>query len=359
MTVIRPDPLTQLADHGLALFFMTTAPTPLKQFSDVSTQIATLRDRGMLIDDEKKAERYLKNVGYFRLSAYWHNNRKVKIDEHGEPITKNGDVVREDEFEDGTSFDTTLSLYIFDRQLRIIILDAIQRVEISVRARIVSTLGPVCREAHSKLKLGVYKSNFIQPQKGQTQSVWDKWRERQAWLLSESSRERFIKHYVSKHGSLENLPIWVAAEVWDFGCTSHLYLGLAPKYGQSISSAYGIEDQRVLETWMTSLNFVRNICAHHRRLWNRRITKQPSPMKLGESELMDHLWDISDEDHPKPLNNRVYFILCMLQYMMKQISPKSTWHFKVHELIDNADNPELCQESMGFTKGWKKMDLWN
>jgi len=335
-----------------------TSIISLKQFSDIDAQIEILRSRGMTIENEDKAKRYLQNVGYFRLSAYWHNNRVVKLDCDKNPIKKNRDLVREDKFVDGTSFNEILSLYIFDRQLRIIILDAIQRVEISVRAKIVNELGPLNRKAHSTLVLGAYKSNFIQPSKGSTNSVWNIWQTRQTQLLAESCRERFIMHHVAKYGSLEELPIWVAAEVWDFGCTSHLYGGLVPARAQRISMSYGIDDQRILETWMATFNFVRNICAHHRRMWNRGITKQPSPIKLGDSELMDHLWDTTGET-PRPMNNKAYFVLCMLQYLMKHISPNSTWHFKVRELIENTEKPEFYENSMGFTKGWKKEKLWN
>ena len=330
---------------------------PLKQFSDIETQIETLRSRGMIIDDKEKAKRYLQNVGYFRLSAYWHNSRVVRLDDKGNPIKQNRDVVREDQFVEGTSFNDILSLYIFDRHLRIIILDAIQRVEISVRAKIVNELGPLSRKAHTELVLGAYKSNFTQPRKGGADSVWNIWQSRQAKLLAESSRERFIMHHVSKYGSLNELPIWVAAEVWDFGCTSHLFNGLAPARAQSISRSYGIEDQRILETWMTTLNFVRNICAHHRRMWNRGITKQPSPIKLGDSDLMDHLWDTTGQT-PRPMNTKIYFVLCMLQYLMKHISPNSLWHFKVLNLLDNTLDKPFYETSMGFTKGWQTQKLW-
>ena len=111
MPVIRPVPLTQLSDHGLALFMLP----PLKQFCEIDVNLVTLKARGMAIHDEEKAKRYLNNIGYFRLSAYWHNERKVKLDKDGHELKKDGDVVRDDDFLDGTSFEETLSLYIFDR----------------------------------------------------------------------------------------------------------------------------------------------------------------------------------------------------------------------------------------------------
>jgi len=250
-----------------------------------------------------------------------------------------------------------LSLYIFDRQLRIIILDAIQRVEISVRSQLVKTLGSIDRQAHKKLILGCYRSNFLKEDKYGNVG-WDIWQSKHEALLSASAKERFIKHQVDKFGTLEQIPVWVAAEVWDFGCTSHLLAGLAPRHAQDVATYFGVNDGDVLISWMKTFNFVRNICAHHRRLWNRRVTKQPKLIKPEENDLLAHLWDTSVLV-PQPLNNKVYSVMCLLQYLMKTISPRSKWFLKVHNLTANFNNFQEHAESMGFPKDWEKLELWS
>ena len=204
------------------------------------------------------------------------------------------------------------------------------------------------------MPIGCYKTTFLNG-RGGAASGWDQWQDRHELLLTNSQRERFIKHEISKYGTLDNLPIWVSAEVWDFGCTQHLYAGLHPILARKISSFYHIDDAQVLISWMKSFNFVRNICAHHRRMWNRRIVNQPRLIKAEDSELLSHLWT----EDGQPINNNIYSVLCILQYLMRHISPRSQWYFKVIELMANFNQYEKHREAMGFPENWRGMRLWN
>jgi len=94
--------------------------TYTKPFLTIAQQIEQLKSRGMLFADESKATYYLENLNYYRLSAYWLPFEK----EHSSHT-----------FKQGTQFEKVLEFYIFDRELRLLMLDAIERIEVSVRTR--------------------------------------------------------------------------------------------------------------------------------------------------------------------------------------------------------------------------------
>ena len=91
-------------------------------------QIDLLASKGLLIPDRQRTARQLKNISYYRLSAYM-LPYKEKI----------GDAISS-KFKKGSTWDMIYRLYVFDRKLRLLVFDAIERVEIAVRAQIVHQL---------------------------------------------------------------------------------------------------------------------------------------------------------------------------------------------------------------------------
>lgn len=90
---------------------------PPKTFAE---QVELLVSRGMEIEDPERAERYLSHLNYYRLAAYWL------------PCEQDHST---HSFKSGTSFNTVLAHYIFDRELRLLVMDAIERLEVSLRTR--------------------------------------------------------------------------------------------------------------------------------------------------------------------------------------------------------------------------------
>ena len=110
-----------------------------KQFLTTDQQVALLRSRGMAITNENKAKERLARIGYYRLSAYWFPNRKsVQYLDPADNRTKTRIL---DDFRDGTTFSDALDFYVFDKKLRLIVLDALERVEIGIRTDIAILLG--------------------------------------------------------------------------------------------------------------------------------------------------------------------------------------------------------------------------
>ena len=163
-----------------------------------------------------------------------------------------------------------------------------------------------------------------------------------------------MKHYRREHGL--PLPIWVAVETWDFGMFSILYTGMQYKDQQNIAIKYGFSEPKVFASWLRSLNYIRNICAHHSRLWNRNVVDQPKLSKRGEVPDLDLF---RGEDH---LVARAFLIFCIMQNLLNQICPNSHWNQRFKQLM--SEFPEVSAggvsaNDMGLIKGWETWPLWH
>ena len=182
----------------------------------VDEQVELLRSRGLVIEDRQAAAHWLRMVGYYRLSGYWYPYRERRPDS----LLRPGQPTREDHFVDGTTFEQITELYDFDRRLKLLALEAVERIEISMRFRVGYTLGR--RGAYAHLDPADLDASFDAPRPDKP-SRYAEWRDR---LASEQARssEDFVVHFRARYS--DQLPVWVATEVLDFGGLSVLYSGL-------------------------------------------------------------------------------------------------------------------------------------
>jgi abortive infection bacteriophage resistance protein len=300
----------------------------------------------MGISDTIRAEACLHRIGYYRLSGYAYPFR------HRELIT-NSDGSRSERlfenFRPGTQFAKVMDLYVFDKKLRLLFLDAIERIEVGLRVEIALLLGR--RGAFSHRDSATFNAYFsaTDPCSGETphQKLIAK-----LDTAFERSREEFADHYRSKYKS--QLPIWMSIELWDFGTLSNILHGMREADLDEIARLYNLPRRNLLASWAQSINFIRNICAHHGRLWNRAVVQQPSPGRRGEIPDFEHL--VNDE-HAK---RRLYATAAVLQYLMKFIHPTSTWGVRLRDHLKTfPDSPHLSHRHMGFPEGWHALSLWN
>lgn len=272
----------------------------------------------MIVEDISSAEFYLQHLNYYRLSAYW-------LPYESDHATHT--------FKPGTSFTDVLNLYIFDRELRLLVLDAIERVEVSVRCQWAYQLAHQ-HGSHAHLD----ESLALKQQRWQTNL--DK-------LKNEVDRsdEAFIKHMQETYE--ERLPpIWAACEVMSMGLLSRWYNNLKPMpTRRAIASVYGI-DEKVLESWLHHLSLVRNICAHHSRLWNREFTITPQLPRNKPVGLATQC---------QPKSRKLYNTLVILLHCLKVIAPQHHWRMRLKELITRHSIPVTA---MDFPVGWEQMTIW-
>ncbi|NIB39089.1 abortive phage resistance protein [Pseudomaricurvus alkylphenolicus] len=321
---------------------MTPAPKPWKSFEE---QLDLLHERGLLIDQPEAAMSYLERLGYYRLSGYWYPFRQLDDapQEDGATVPK-----RLDAFISNSHFEEVVKLYVFDKKLRLLALDALERIEMALRVDIAHLLGE--QDIHAHENPDCFHGRFSKqikrrgPATGKT--------EHQAWLekyrshLKRARREPFVAHYQSKYGLL---PVWVAIEVWDFGMMSRLYAGMKWPDQDRIAAKYGAADGRIFASWLRSLNFIRNVSAHHSRLWNINV--------LERSNLL------FDDEYWQALNNaRPFFYFCLIQKLMRVICPNSTWAERFEGVTGEfpaTGSGAVKLADFGLLEGWQEWDLWS
>lgn len=330
--------------YGSVFFFVALLMAYVKPYLTVAQQIALLQSRGMAITDIPKASSYLERIGYYRLSGYSYPYRTSDTD----PAT--GLLTIRDQFKPGTQFSEIVELYVFDKMLRLLMLDIIERIEIALRVQITLQIGQYGPLAHRDPKQ--LHGNFSRrpdPNTGQTRH--------REWLRRvdeafDQSKEDFAKHFRTKYAG-DNPPIWIAAEAWDFGAMSMLFGGLNKADQLAIAQKFKVPTFRSMETWIRAINVSRNICAHHSRLWNRAIVIQPTWPSATAVPLLSHL---VGNTHAQ---TRVYGIACICAYLLQSINPTSKWCHRFRDHVGTFPNSKIVSlHSAGFIPKWEQESLW-
>jgi len=316
--------------------------SPVKPFKDYKELVSRLKLKGMLIPNEEKAVRKLSQIGYYRLSGYWHVCRIPILDFRKRPVLNKITQVpeREDKFFEGTSFDDIVALYIFDKNLRLLVLDAIERIEIHIRSIMAHELSKIDPIAYKNEKFIAPKHLQDYEKDGQNINNWQVWCDKNNHVI-DRSRDTCInwhkKHYTE-------IPFWVLIETWDFGLMSNYYNILGDRSKDIICHKIGVPNKKTLNNWLQEINTLRNKCAHHSRLWNVRLN---NPLSLAGLKNEPYFTKIGISDmHTR---RRVYGVISVLWYLVKSIGPSSTW---ISKLADHIDTLPTCSgiqfTSMGF-----------
>lgn len=325
-----------------------------KPFKAIREQRELLESRGMTMSDTTDAERWLNAVGYYRLSGYWYPYRVRTRPPSGPPVI-------EDAFQPGTSFERVLELYDFDRKLKLLALDAIERIEVVMRMRIGHTLGRHGAFAHTDPAALSAEFTGIATPAPPAHAEWldsahAKWL-RKVGQEQSRSKEEFVKHFTRKYGG--PLPVWVVTEILDFGGLSRLYEGLKQKDRDDIAASFGLTDNSgaghgaALVSWMKNLNYIRNTCAHHSRLWNRNIDVQLSHRHLSAVPELRHAASPA-------VTKRVYASLVVLAYLLPHASPGSAWTADiVGHVTTGLAAMNRSDSEMGFPPNWTTEVVWN
>jgi len=260
-----------------------------------SEQATLLINRGLICDDRKRLESYLASIGYYRLSAYWF----PYIDQNSEQFILE------------TNFNTILNIYIFDRKLRLLVMEAIERIEVSLRAQWGRELA-LQGGSHAYMDSSLFKCT--------------RKHERNLAKIDrtfKNSNEKFIKHYKENYDIPALPPVWTVVEIMTFGMLSHWFENTKDiNTKKAIIRAFKIPTIEILESIFHALTPVRNVCAHHSRLWNRRF-----PLSFLHIKNMKN--DLVPRNSPNHQANYLYNYLVVIQHLMHSISPNSQWKFRL------------------------------
>ena len=324
-------------------------PKPWKSYAD---QLDQLIDRGMVVTDRVRALDYLERIGYYRLSGYWFAFRERSeplclLDKHGrKPKKVREERIALDTFRAGITFQNAVDLYVFDKQLRLLAMDALERIEVALRVDVSYTLGQLDRFAYLKPEL--FHNEFsVKLDKDSGVTRHHEWLGKHAQLIGRS-KEEFVQHNRAKYGL--PLAIWVACEVWDFGTLSTLFNGLREAEQDAIANQYGVSNGRVFATWLRSLNYLRNVCAHHSRLWNRNIVDQP---RLPAPAELAWVTPFESDVHARA---RCFLLLKITRHLLEVVNPRSSWpdRMKAHlRAFPDLSHLSLNLAGMGAPASWE------
>lgn len=277
----------------------------------------------MHIADHKQARHYLKFIGYYRLSGY----SRFYCDP-GDP--------KKERFRPETTFQAVLNLYVFDRKIRVLLLDALERVEIAVKSEISNT-GALNGEGGAFWLNSARNFDF-----GQHGSITKILAARLA-MTQPNIFHQFIFHFFQTYAE-STPPSWMAMEAIAFGDASNIYKRMKGSLRLPIAQSFGVQHD-ILESWLHALAFGRNICAHHARVWNRTFTIKPKIPKEYRS-----IW-------PTKAHDQLYIFCCVVHHMMNVIADGSAWSERLRDLINERPNVPLA--SMGFPDDWEIQSFWD
>lgn len=280
-----------------------------KQWASIDDQIELLtKVKGLEVGNVDELRLALRNIGYYRLSAYWFPYKT--IDTEGRAV-----------FCENTSFAEIMRACEFDRDLRLVMFDAIAEIEIYFRGRL------------SYLASG--EDGIF----GFPESV--KPRLSREYYAAKKS-EQFIKHFVAKYGDKHNLPpYWMMAECATMGTIELLYQKVSPSVRAEVASELSVKVP-VLKNWLSVLRVARNACCHHSRVWNRTWGVRPVIPKdwkgFGAS------------------NGKTFAVLSVLCYLLDAIDDTAPWKGRLDGLLEEYGDIDISK--LGFPDSWRIMPPW-
>lgn len=294
--------------------------TYTKQPISIADQMAMLKSRGLLFDDEHAAIECLKIISYFRLANYWKPMENDKVNHIFKPKSK---------------FENVVILYNFDKELRSLIFSAIQCIEIALRTKVIqivsSNYGAFWFTDESLFSNTTIFSKCIT-------NIEDELKR---------SKEDFLVEHFAKYDNPPYPPAWKTLEVASFGTLSKLYCNLSDNnIKKQIARELGLPQHLYLESWIKSLSVLRNCIAHHARIWNRKYPWKPQlPKKLQNPWI-----------HEIVSQEKLYVQLCCVSYLMDAIHPNKEFKQKLKALL--VDYSIVDVAAMGFPKSWYNEPLW-
>lgn len=301
----------------MAGFFLGRTLPPFDKTPETNQDLLDkLISRGLIVPDRERALRYLGFIGYYRLGGY-----RIPFELPG------SDHI----MVPGIEFDDILDLYIFDRKLRLLTLDAVERIEIAIRATIFDCFslerGALWYTDYNNFKCPKYFSQFLNDISRR---------------VEENKSKQPYKHFFEDYDGMMFLPSWVISDLVTFGSLSKVYKSISDtSIKKKISKSFDLPEN-VMETWMHCISYIRNICAHHSMLWNKQLTIT--------SPKLARLKGVIDQ------SPRFYTAAVIMQDLLSTITRNSTWSERLYSLL--LEDCPIDHYAMGFPPRWWKNPFW-
>jgi len=294
-----------------------------KKPNDINDLILKMNSRGLDCSNTLLTEQSLSYIGYYRLRGYFYPFYKMDTSQ-----TKPS-LIEPKSFENNIKFEDIIDLYEFDRKLRLIVLEEIQKVEVALRTCLSEYMSNKYKNAHWFMDMSIVSRDFKHD--GLFQKI-------------QESKEQFIKHYQDKYDSPKYPPSWMIVETLSFGTWSKVYKDLLSEDKKEIAKAFSVPSADIMESWFHTLSHLRNLCAHHNRLWNRNF-----------GVFFPRALDTLEPHFAKKFT--LYSRLVPLRYISNNVAISNGMTERLQNLFSTA--PAIVTlEKMGFSNGWDQSDLW-
>ena len=297
-------------------FFILGVMNKMDSFSKKPTtakeQVGILQQRGMLVADSAHAMEFLDYCSYYRFCGYAL---------HFERLTNTGE--RTHSYKPGTTFEAVERIYHFDAALRRLMFHYTTLIEVNFRASFSNISAQFYNDAHW----------FMNPVR-----FLDSDKHTEFLQLCQQevkrSREIFITSYKSKYTTPDLPPIWMLTELMSFSVWSKLYQNLADKsLKQQIANALNVPEKYLI-SWLQALTVLRNLCAHHSRIWNRNFTQAPLLSNSMKKKVI-------------PTQHKKIFALLLVIYdLLKTIKREKDFYSDLTDLF--SQYPEIDLRNLGF-----------
>jgi len=296
-----------------------------KNQTSIDEQIALLKNRGLNFSNEASAKKLLSDISYYRLAGYWWPMQQDKVNHI---------------FKNNSTFDDAVRLYNFDRELRLLLFELIECLEISLRSKLIYYLshekGPWWFEDSSNFKNPIAHQDCLIAIDRELQQ----------------SKEVFIKqHYVKYFTDTRRPPAWKSLEVSSFGTMSKVYSNLLPsiKSKDQIARDFNTANQTFLPSWLLSISQIRNICAHHQRLWNKNLPGKPKLLPKPPAPWLATAPPVTE-------HHMLYVHICCMKYLLDSTNRELLFTEKLSDLLNRYPNVDL--KALGFPANWQTEPLW-
>lgn len=275
----------------------------------VEEQIENLRDLGLVIDDENIAKSLLNDVSYFRLVKAYSLGLKPK----------NGN------YNTGVTFDTIVQLYKFNANFRQLLFPIVERIEINLRCRLANYFsykyGIFGYEDSANFNDSLYHASFIREVTNE---------------IERNSKSQFIRNFKENYDG-GKIPFYAVVELTSFGTLSKFYKNMKNEDKKAIAATYGV-GYEYFESWIESISFVRNICAHYGRLYNAKLAKTPKLYRQYSKVGIKNI--------------RIFGVLICIRSLSVNDSHWNDFVNNIDELIKKY--PAVDISTMGFPNNWKE-----
>lgn len=254
----------------------------MKKALNIDNQIQLLARRGVIFDNIPKAEEILLDVGYYRLGFYAFPFERTF------PEINN----RTHEYVPGTTFRSIYDLYLFDTQLRRLLLNALDRIEVNLRSRITYLVSNWYPDSPTWfVDRAIMQSAFVQ-------SFHKK-------VYSTLLENPVIKRHHDKYINDRYAPAWKTLEFMTLGNLTALYQAIKDTdVKKNIANEYGCS-LKVFINYLETIRVIRNKCAHGSCLYNMELAKGIKAIPAGIDAANRH---------------NINGVFCVIKYMLGRIS---------------------------------------